>query len=271
MRPPSGVNLTALDSRLSRICLSLRSSATISPSRGSTSMPSVMPCRCARSRISVIALESADGRSNVDSSSSMRPASTFDRSRMSLMRLSRCRPDEWMSLQVVVLLLVDVAEQALEQHFGKADDGVERRAQLVRHVGEELRLVLVRDLELPALVLDLAEQARVLDRDDGLVRERLRAARCPSRRTGRRSRARRGSRRSPRPSHSIGAKMIDLIPIALQARRVVAGTPSPASTSGKCTKSRRTIAVPVPVSSLTGGERPFRAFRDPARGMRQAE
>ena len=89
------------------------------------------------------------------------------------MRLSRCRPDEWMSLQVVVLLLVDVAEQALEQHFGEADDGVERRAQLVRHVGEELRLVLVRDLELPALVLDLAEQARVLDGDDGLVRERL--------------------------------------------------------------------------------------------------
>ena len=37
MRPPSGVNLTALDSRFSRICFSLRSSATISPSAGSTS------------------------------------------------------------------------------------------------------------------------------------------------------------------------------------------------------------------------------------------
>ena len=103
----------------------------------------------------------------------MRPASTFDRSRMSLISASRCLPDEWMSLQVVVLLLVELAEQALEQHLGEADDRVERRAQLVRHVGEELRLVLVGDLELAALVLDLAEQARVLDRDHRLVGEGL--------------------------------------------------------------------------------------------------
>jgi hypothetical protein len=31
------------------------------------------------------------------------------------------------------------------------------------HAGEELRLVLARELELPAFGLDLAEQARVLD------------------------------------------------------------------------------------------------------------
>ena len=74
-------------------------------------------------------------------------------------------------LQVVVLLVVEVAEQALEQHLGEADDRVERRAQLVRHVGEEFGLVLVGDLELAALVLDLVEQPRVLDRDHGLVGE----------------------------------------------------------------------------------------------------
>ena len=59
------------------------------------------------------------------------------------------------------------------QHLGEADDGVQRRAQLVRHVGEELGLVLVGGLELAALVLDLVEQAHVLDRDHRLVGEGL--------------------------------------------------------------------------------------------------
>ena len=51
---------------------------------------------------------------------------------------SRWRPDARMSLQVLVLLVVELAEHPLEQHLGEADDRVERRAQLVRHVGEEL-------------------------------------------------------------------------------------------------------------------------------------
>jgi hypothetical protein len=58
-------------------------------------------------------------------------------------------------LQILGLLLVDLAEHALRQHLREADDRVERRPQLVRHVGEELRLVLVRHLELRALFLDL--------------------------------------------------------------------------------------------------------------------
>ena len=52
-----------------------------------------------------------------------------------------------------------------------AEDGVERGAQLVAHVGEELRLVLARLGELAALVLDLVEQPHVLDRDHRLVGE----------------------------------------------------------------------------------------------------
>ena len=59
------------------------------------------------------------------------------------------------------------------------EDGVERRAQLVAHVGEELRLVLARLGELAALVLDFVEQAHVLDRDHRLVgegRDQLRSA-----------------------------------------------------------------------------------------------
>ena len=55
------------------------------------------------------------------------------------------------------------------QDFAVADDGVERRAQLVAHIGEELRLVLARLLELPALVLDLVEQADISDGDHRLV------------------------------------------------------------------------------------------------------
>ena len=40
--------------------------------------------------------------------------------------------------------------------------------KLVRHVGEELRLVAVGGFDLAALVLDLAEQPGVLDRQHGL-------------------------------------------------------------------------------------------------------
>ena len=41
-------------------------------------------------------------------------------------------------------LLRHLAVDAVEDQLGVAEDGVERRAQLVAHVGEELRLVLAR-------------------------------------------------------------------------------------------------------------------------------
>ena len=47
------------------------------------------------------------------------------------------------------LAFVQLAEHLLVQHLGEPDDRVQRRAQLVRHVREELRLVLARRLELP--------------------------------------------------------------------------------------------------------------------------
>jgi hypothetical protein len=87
--------------------------------------------------------------------------------------------------QVLELLVVDLAEHLLRQHLGEADDRVERRAQLVRHVGEELRLVLVRLLELVALLRSSAKSrefwiaitawsAKVLSSVQLLVAERLR-------------------------------------------------------------------------------------------------
>jgi hypothetical protein len=75
--------------------------------------------------------------------------------------------------KVLGLLVVDLAEHPLVEHFREADDRVERRAQLVRHVGEELALVPARRLELAALRRDLAEEARVLDRERRLRGKRL--------------------------------------------------------------------------------------------------
>ena len=76
-------------------------------------------------------------------------------------------------LQVFSLLLVDLAEHPLRQNFREPDDGVERGAQLVRHVGEELRLVPARRLKLGALVRDLPEETGVLDGQGRLGGERL--------------------------------------------------------------------------------------------------
>ncbi len=44
-----------------------------------------------------------------------------------------------------------------DHHLGQADNGVERGAQLVAHAGHELRLVLARQFELTALLLDFLE------------------------------------------------------------------------------------------------------------------
>ncbi len=43
-----------------------------------------------------------------------------------------------------ILLVTERPEQACFHHLGEADDGVERRAQFVAHVGEERRLRLAR-------------------------------------------------------------------------------------------------------------------------------
>src|SRR5262249_15938772 len=71
-------------------------------------------------------------------------------------------------LQVLFLLLVQLTEHPIRQDRGETDDGIQRRPQLVRHVRQELRLVLAGYFELAALILDLAEQARVLDGERGL-------------------------------------------------------------------------------------------------------
>ncbi len=74
-------------------------------------------------------------------------------------------------LQVLLLLRVHLAEQTVEQHLREADDCVQRRPQLVRHVSEELGFVLARDLQLAVLFVDRLEELRTRDRDRSLRRE----------------------------------------------------------------------------------------------------
>src|SRR6516162_4212141 len=58
---------------------------------------------------------------------------------------------------------------AIGHQFGITQDRVEWGAQLMAHVGQELRLVLARLFKLSALVLNLVEQAHILDGDDSLI------------------------------------------------------------------------------------------------------
>ena len=79
------------------------------------------------------------------------------------------RPSRWVPARVhatkrLLRLFGAEARRVGDHHLSEPDDGVERRAQLVAHAGEELRLVLARHLQLRALVLDFREQASVLDR-----------------------------------------------------------------------------------------------------------
>src|SRR6266496_2543160 len=82
------------------------------------------------------------------------------------------------ALQHGARLLGHLAVDAVEDELGVAENGVERRAQLVAHIGEELRFVFARLSELTAFLLDLAEQPRVLDREHGVGCEGLQKLNC---------------------------------------------------------------------------------------------
>ena len=67
---------------------------------------------------------------------------------MSLISESRWRPELRTTRTYSACFSFSSPEHALVQHLREADDRVERRAQLVRHVGEELRLVAAGRLQL---------------------------------------------------------------------------------------------------------------------------
>src|SRR5947208_1831823 len=70
-------------------------------------------------------------------------------------------------------LLGWLAVDPVHDQLGVPENRVERRAQLVAHVGQELRLVLADNLELATLLLDLLEEPRVLDGEHRLGGEGL--------------------------------------------------------------------------------------------------
>ena len=90
---PSAVNLTALPTRLMSTCRSRSGSVTTAAGAGPTQRPSkVSPLSAAftRSALSTSAITACG--SHRRRANSIRPASTLERSRMSLMRASRCLP-----------------------------------------------------------------------------------------------------------------------------------------------------------------------------------
>ena len=84
------------------------------------------------------------------------PDSIFDRSRMSLIRFSRSVPAPWMVLANSTCLTVRLPVGVLGQLLAQNQDAVERRAQLVRHVGQELGLVPRRQRQLRGLLFQRA-------------------------------------------------------------------------------------------------------------------
>src|SRR6185437_3959173 len=78
------------------------------------------------------------------------PASILDRSSTSLMRCSKSLPEEVMVCELD-LGGRQVAFLVVGQKLGENERGVERRAQLVAHVGEKLALVFVGPLQVRRL------------------------------------------------------------------------------------------------------------------------
>ena len=80
---------------------------------------------------------------------------------MSLIRVSRSVPEPWMILAYSTCFSDRLRVRVLGQLLRQDQQAVERRAQLVRHVGEELGLVLRRQGELGGLVFE--REPRLLD------------------------------------------------------------------------------------------------------------
>ena len=158
------VNLTALESRFLRICCRRFGSLTRMRGRSRSNCTwngrflFSATCRKLRSMVSRRPAKEISSTSTVTV-----PDSIFERSRMSLIRFSRSEPDELMLRANSTCLGDEVAAGVFGQLLAQDQDRIERRAQLVRHVGEELGLVLRGERQLGGLffqgaagLLDLA-------------------------------------------------------------------------------------------------------------------
>ena len=89
------------------------------------------------------------------------PASIFERSSTSLISSSRCLPLERIVFRKSCRSCFVAAVGAADQQLGEAEDAVERRANLVAHVGEELALGAVGGLGLISLARLISSANRI--------------------------------------------------------------------------------------------------------------
>ena len=141
---PCSVNLKALDSRFLSTWRRRWASVTIvagSPSSSSTENASPWPLG---DGLEGLHHARRAGRSSDTSLISRLTVfdSTLARSRMSFRSFSRSLPEERMTRRVLDLPLGEVAVGVVLELLGEDEQAVERRAQLVRHVRDELGLVL---------------------------------------------------------------------------------------------------------------------------------
>src|SRR5215475_2806966 len=73
-------------------------------------------------------------------------------------------------------LLAKGLVEALLHELGIAQNGGERRPELMAHAGDELRLVMARDLQLSTLLCNFVEEPRIFQRNRRLVGEALHEA-----------------------------------------------------------------------------------------------
>ena len=97
MLPPDGVNLTALETKLTMICLMCRGSALSRTSWPGNTRDNMTPLSSVCSPGKVMADSTKSGRSTVSSESFISPASIREMSRMSLMTSRRWVPDALIS------------------------------------------------------------------------------------------------------------------------------------------------------------------------------
>ena len=155
---PCLVNLQALLNRLSRICRS-RIGSTISGPRFSWHFDDE-PVLVLLGKLARGADDLLDQRRQAHRFRTELELAGFDLRQVEHLvdEAEQMRAGTVHAAQRLRRLLGAEARRIGHHHLGEADDGVERRAQLVAHVGEELRLVLARHLELAALFLHLREQ-----------------------------------------------------------------------------------------------------------------
>ncbi len=142
---PRSVNFSAFESRFRRICRTRCASVqSSSDASGTSATGAARRCRRGgsppRRRTRARAGRMFTGARRTSS----RPASAFARSRTSLMSESRCSPLRLMRSSDSRARGLRFSFGRRRQEVGEAEDRAERRAQLVAHRREELRLHLVR-------------------------------------------------------------------------------------------------------------------------------